>query len=72
MGDKQAQTGSRIFNFQSPGRVFAKFWDSGIFGDGISLKFLSWDFAKKTWCLLQKERNLDEKEKLLCFDDRHT
>ena len=54
-----------------PEQDFAKFWDPEIFQDWISLKFLSRDLAKKTWCLLQKERNLDEKEKILCFDDRH-
>ena len=32
-----------------PGRDFAKSRDPGIFRDGISLKFLSRDFAEKVW-----------------------
>ena len=32
-----------------PGWDFAKSQDPGIFRDGISLKFLSWDFPEKDW-----------------------
>ena len=64
VGDGQAPTGSRISNPRISGTGFCKILGSrDISGQDQPKTFIPGS-CQKTWRLLQKERNLDEKEKI--------